>query len=197
MQGHFAWGFTVVLIWNSAASGEAPAFREPDCGTNALFLLLRLSGQPTSLIQIERSLPRQQSGGNSMTELREAARGHGLRLRGSRFGKGDVPLDRPVIAYLSRPGEGHFVVLRPVGVMGTMVQVLDPPHAPAIMDYTHLLGGGLWTGRVLMPQTTGEWLAAQAWWVIVPLVPLALFLVPRWRLLRGSRRQSRVETAET
>ena len=86
-----------------------------------------------------------------MADLRAASAQNGVRLRRAKFVKGDGPLDRPAIAFLSLANEGHFVVLRPVGVTGTMVQVLDPPFAPRVVDYKDILSGRQWTGRVLVP----------------------------------------------
>lgn len=101
-----------------------------DCGPNALYLLLRSSGIDVRMEAIERALPPRHSDGYSMAELRDAARACGLSLRGIRIGPDDVPLDRPVIAHMDQGRSGHYVLLRPIGRTGTMVQVIEPPVAP-------------------------------------------------------------------
>jgi hypothetical protein len=46
---------------------------------------------------------------------------------------------------------GHFIVIRPVGHSGTLVQILDPNRAPYVIeaDQLHTLPG--WTGIALVP----------------------------------------------
>ena len=121
-----------------------------DCGQNSLFILLRLSGLEVSVDRLKSTLPPQHPSGYSMTELISAAEASGLGLEGVRFDKGDRPLDRPAIMYLADGGGGHFAVIRPVGTTGTMVQVIDPPYAPRIVDTSRLFESGTWTGRVLI-----------------------------------------------
>lgn len=180
MLGHGPRGFIVAVGLGLAACGSAPAeettAREPNCGLNALFLLAKLSGGPADLGRIERALPARRAGGYSMAELRAGGRAVGLDLQGVRFGKRDVPLDRPAIAFLDTPGEGHFVALQPVGSMGTMVQVLDPPYAPALVDYSQLLARRSWSGRLLVRRTTAEYLTSWAW---LPLLVVLIVLLCR------------------
>ena len=159
----------------ASVPAQEPAAREPNCGLNALFLLAKISGEPTDLARIERTLPLRRVGGYSMAELRAGGRALGIDLRGVRFGKGDIPLDRPAIAFLDTPGEGHFITLQPVGTMGTMVQVLDPPYAPAVVDYSQLLARPSWSGRLLVRRTTGEYLASRAWLPILALLGVLLY----------------------
>lgn len=113
----------------AAAAGPEEATR-PDCGVNALFVLLRLEGVPVTLDRLEATLPRRQPDGYSMAELAAAARSLGLSLEGVRFDRGDRPPDRPAIMFLKDGQGGHFAVLRPVGTTGTMVQVIDPLRRP-------------------------------------------------------------------
>jgi hypothetical protein len=97
-----------------------------------------------------------------------------------RFGRDDLPLRRPAIAYLSGLRAGHFVTLRPVGITGTMVQVIDPPDASRIMDYQPLLARPDWTGRLLVPRTAGDDLAEWSWFLVLLLLPLAVGPPRRW-----------------
>ena len=128
-----------------------------DCGVNALFVLLRLEGRPVTLDRLTAVLPARHPEGYSMAELSQASRVLGLDLEGVRFTKGDKALKRPAIAFLKDVKGGHFTVLRPVGTTGTMVQVIDPPHAPWIADYDRVFATKPWTGRILSPRAS--------WWV--------------------------------
>ena len=139
----------LVLISSSTPGAETARPATTDCGMHALFVLFQVEGRPVGLEQLDRALPPRRSEGSSMTELSRAAGALGLTLKGVRMGRNDVPLDRPAIAFLKDAGAGHFVVLRPVGTSGAMVQVIDPPYAPRIVDYDWLFRGKLWTGRVL------------------------------------------------
>ncbi len=136
-----------------------------DCGVNSLYLLLTLRSVEADLADLRRTLPDTVERGLSMAEIRAASAKHGCRLRGAKIGAGDVPLDRPAIVLLKpEGGEGHFVVLEPVGVLGKMVMVLDFPRPPRIVDYAELMDGGDWTGLALSPVTgwerIGPWVAS-------------------------------------
>ena len=124
-----------------------------DCGVNALFVLLHLEGRPIPYDRLESALPHHRPDGYSMAELAAASASLGLPLDGVKFVKGDRPLDRPAIAFFQNARGGHFAVLRPVGTTGTMVQLIDPPHVPTIVDYDRVLGLKGWTGRILVPST--------------------------------------------
>jgi hypothetical protein len=134
-----------------------------DCGTNALFVLLNLEGAPVSVDRLNTLLPERRPDGYSMTELQSAAISLGLPLQGIRFTKGDEPPGRPSIAFFKDARGGHFSVLRPVGATGTMVQVIDPPHAPRIIDYDRLIAAPNRTGRILVPPARWTLLRAAPW----------------------------------
>lgn len=166
-----------------ARGDDLPRGHDPDCGARALFQLTELTGKSANLEAIEKALPTHNTPGHSMADLRSAAWSQGVRLRGVRFVQGGGPLDRPAIAFLALANEGHFVVLRPVGVTGTMVQVLDPPFAPRVVDYADLLASRQWTGRILVPQSAFERFVEIAWFPLIGLgfaVGLAL-LANRFR----------------
>jgi hypothetical protein len=122
-----------------------------DCGVNCLYTLLRLSGRKVDLSALRATLPPPGASGYSMAELREAAGRFGLGLAGVRLAPRDMPLDRPVIVLRMADARGHYVVLKPVGQTGTMVQVLDFPKPPRIMDYSRILASEEWTGLALVP----------------------------------------------
>jgi len=108
-----------------------------------------------------------------MSDLKDAAGRLGLRRVGVRFDRSKVPLNRPAIAFLSTPGEGHFIILRPIGVTGKVVQVIDPPSGPVVMDDDRLLASPAWTGRLLVPETRAEWIGTRGW-VVAPVALLVL-----------------------
>jgi hypothetical protein len=114
---------------------------------------MNLEGMSVRLEDIESQLPARSEFGYSMLELQSTARRCGLGLVGKSFGPADVPLTGPAIAY--RPGHkpvsGHFVVLRPVGSNNTVVQVIDPPYAPRLIDYPALFGGSKRPIMILRP----------------------------------------------
>ncbi len=147
-----ALGFIGLVAIAASARAAGPDETRPlDCGFNALFILLELEGRPGTLERLEAALPRWNPEGYSMAELAAAGHSLGLDLEGVRFVKGDRGLTRPAIAYLRDARGGHFAVLRPVGATGTMVQMIDPPAAPHILDYDGLLAARSWTGRILIP----------------------------------------------
>jgi hypothetical protein len=128
-----------------------------DCGVNSLYLLMRLRSADVDLSELRRMLPSTEAHGLSMAEIQAASGRLGVPLRGRRIGPGDVPIDRPVIAWLKSGGSpGHFVVLEPVGVLGKMVMVLDFPRPAQVVEYAYLMKADDWTGRALVPVTTWE-----------------------------------------
>lgn len=139
------------FAWEPASE---PHGSDPDCGVNALYLLCQIEGRPVELAQVTRGLPTRDPRGFSMMELARAAEAVGLPLDGIEIRRGEVSIDRTGIAYLSDGGDGHFVLVRPIGTTGKMVQVLDPPSFPRVMEYQELTSVKSWTGRMLVPRTS-------------------------------------------
>lgn len=102
---------------------SASLIAEPDRDVNALFILLHWEGRAVTLGGLESVLPPHRADGYSMAKLSSASRSLGLLLDGVKFVKRDRPLDRSAIAFLKDAKGGHFIVLRPVGSTGTLVQV--------------------------------------------------------------------------
>lgn len=119
-----------ILVVLPGSSSSAERYVPPDCGMNSLYILLKLNGAHASLEDLHGILPPRRDAGYSLRELQGAAGRWGLHLWGVRLTRDNVPLDRPVIAHFGaaqgRPG--HYAVLVPVGEMGTMVEVIDPPY---------------------------------------------------------------------
>lgn len=156
----FLMGLGILLFTvapSAAVSGEPVTVSSGrstlDCGVNALFLMLSVEGRPATLETLEAALPSRHPDGYSMAELAAASRALGLALDGVQLAKGGPPLDRPAIVFLKDAQAGHFALLRPVGTTGTMVQVIDAPSAPQIVDMSRLVAMKSWTGRALVPRT--------------------------------------------
>jgi hypothetical protein len=144
-------------------------------------------GQEASIDRISRALPAPTDDGFSMEDLARAGARLGLPLEGIRLGKRDVPLQKPVIAFLKMPLGGHFVVLRPVGATGTRVQVINPPSPPQIVDYDQLLKSPAWTGMVLVP---GSWWSVPRVATLAALIGSALVVLALLARFRPAPRQS-------
>lgn len=127
-----------------------PPSKSASCGAQSLFLLASLEGVSLDFTKLETCLPEPGPGGYSMLELREAASRLGFRLIGVRIEQIESAIDRPMIAFLNRPPHGHFVVIRPIGHTGRLVQVLDPSAEAYVVDAGRLFRSKDWTGAVLM-----------------------------------------------
>lgn len=151
----FAWAtiFAVLLLFVGRASAdgepaEGPAF---DCGTLALYTLIRLEGHPVDLKALEARLPAPRDRGYSMEDLRVAARSFDLNLSGVHVLASDYAPDRPILAFIRLRPHGHYFVIRPVGHTGRLVQVLDSNREPYVLDATGLYNSPEWTGIALIP----------------------------------------------
>lgn len=126
---------------------DAQAF---DCGTLSLYILLRLEGKTTDLGQITSRLPHMPASGYSMKELRDAAHNLGLDLTGVKLKNSGRLDDGPSILSLNKEGHGHYVVIRPVGHTGNMIQMFDSARYPTLLDVDSFRNSQEWTGLVLI-----------------------------------------------
>ncbi len=143
----------LVFAFGQLATAEEPkSSAEPrvDCGVSALFLLLRLEGREADLAALVESLPPRPAAGYSLKELRNEARRRGVPLRGVQLKSGERP-EGPSIVFFGDGGHGHYVVARPVGHSGKLVQVLDPNFTPQVLDSEEFEARTLWTGLALVP----------------------------------------------
>lgn len=122
-----------------------------DCGTLALHSLLKLEDHPVRVIDLERRMPSLPPCGYSMAQLRDVARAYKLSLFGVRLSLPETPLDRPAIVYLDRGNHGHFLLIRPVGHTGRLVQTIDVTGNPSVIDVSDLVSSRDWTGLALIP----------------------------------------------
>ncbi len=152
---------------------------EPDCGTIALFNLLRFIGQDATLDEVKSTLEAHPPGGFSLEELREGARRLGAELVGVRMDQVDGAPDRPILAYVDRDGHGHFLVVRPVGHTGKLLQVLDGVQPPEVMDASTLQAMPSWTGLSLAP-VRSDWLSsANLALTLAAALLLVVWIIPR------------------
>lgn len=119
------------------------------CGAEALYLLVRMEGRHVNYRQVIDVLGAASDHGYSMQDLKTAATGHGIPLLGVRLREGSK-IDRPCIALLMREEHGHFVVVRPIGHTGKLVQILDSNGGPYVVDATKVVDDPSWTGNVLL-----------------------------------------------
>lgn len=143
---------TVGVIYGMSLLGSIPSetFLDPDCGRNALYVLLRLERQSVPMERLVAALPKPNVNGFSMAELASASGALGLSLEGLDLASYGRRPDRPIIIFLKRKGLGHFAVLRPVGTTGKMVQLIDPPYPPQVLDYDRLTEMENWTNFALI-----------------------------------------------
>jgi Peptidase C39 family len=177
-----------ILAGDAVTCSAQSVYTPPDCGTNALFLILKLEGMSVGLEEIESALPARNEFGYSMLELQSTARRCGLSLVGNSFGPSSAPLPGPAIAYRPghKPASGHFVVLRPVGSNDTVVQVIDPPYAPRLIDYPTLFGGNGQPVMILRRSARSEgWFSTAIAFLLG--TPLAVLIVAARRIRNRDR----------
>jgi len=141
---------TLTLSPTQANGSAQPESSIPDCGTVALYNLLRLKGIDVNVPQIEAHLPAPTAAGRSMRDLRDAARELGLKLSAISLKEAGA-IDRPMLAFLKDGARGHFVVIRPVGHTGRLAQVIDLDQPPRVVDKSALFSDRTWTGFALVP----------------------------------------------
>ena len=169
------WPTLVTLASILIATSPAPAHPEESnstlgCGPNSLYMLLELLGKHADLKDISQVLPEAHPKGYSLLDLQRAARRRGLNLWGGHLTRENTPLDRPVIAFFdgSQARTGHYAVLVPVGQTGTMVQLIDPPYYPRIVDYADIIPADSST-KILYPMNFWQtrWFLCVATTIIV------------------------------
>ena len=120
------------------------------------YILAHFLGRPCSLRSLEKVRQSGEDPTLSVRELKDFANRYGIDLQTQIFRRNQRSLDRPAIAFLQLPGEGHFVVVRPIGSQGRMVQMIDSGHVPQVMDYEQLFSIPAWTGVILIPRSFSE-----------------------------------------
>jgi hypothetical protein len=138
------------------SESSAGGLSEYDCGTLSLYYFFKCEGRKIQLADLEKALPAPHPHGYSMRELRDAAGSIGLWLSGVHLARTEDAIDSPMLLYVRRGGHGHFIMLRPIGHTGKLVQVFDSSRPPEVFDKQWLLDSPEWTGMALV---RGRWRA--------------------------------------
>lgn len=162
------------------ARGDAPTSPDSatyDCGTLALRILLKLENRPSDPAFLETRLPRRNPRGYTMNQLRHAAGECGLELIGVHLSSHGGELDRPALVFQKVGTHGHFLVVRPIGPTGKLLQVLDPNRPPEVVDAQDFFAAPEWTGLALVPRRSNRLTLALAG--LAAAAALASFAVRR------------------
>ncbi len=174
---------TVVLaVAGSLADEATPEFGADDCGARALYQLLHLEGRATDLARLESTLGGPTTEGHSFRDLREVAARFGLELDAVALPKLRSAIRGPALVFLKGDRRGHFVVVRPVGHTGRLLQVLDGERTPLVTDAEWLFASPSWSGLALVPHRSGRLLLASVSVSAACLVALAVRFLGRARL---------------
>lgn len=123
-----------------------------------------------------------------MKDLRDAARACGLKLIGVHLEKNSDAIDRSMLVFSRRGTHGHFVVIRPVGHTGKLVQVIDSARGSELVDKADLVTSPDWTGLALIPSQRGWPHNFARGFGVVTSLWIALALVYRHRARRADQR---------
>ena len=178
MKARLMLGVILALSFARVAPAAEPA---PDCGVVGLYTTLRLAGRTVTLNEVTAVLGMTPPGGFSMIELRTAAERLGLSLAGINLDQSrGTRLTRPALVYLDRGGDGHYVVLRPVGHSARMVQVFDGVEGIALVDLSALQAAPDWTGIALVATAETAFSSRGAVWVAAISAATMLGSVIAW-----------------
>lgn len=167
-------------------SDEAP--RHMTCGVVAIYNLLRVEGLPADIRQVVSFLPPEAASGDSLYDLRAAARKLGLRVEGISLADPAMAARFPLIAHLKSGVHGHFVVIRPVGHSGELIQIMDGLGPPMVVDAKSFARETGWTD-IGIARVRGAWLQVILLFIVFcSLAILGANYRRRWRnpLARGS-----------
>jgi len=142
---------TITSFGRTQAADEPAKPDTWDCGAYALYDMLQLEGRPTQLEEIRSILGAPGADGRSFLELREASRRCGLMLDAVVLPRKRSVIAGPILLFVKTQPEGHFVVVRPVGHTGRLVQWLDGDRPPIVLDADLLFASPWWTGLALVP----------------------------------------------
>ena len=184
------WASLVVLCGAVAAIGpesvlsveEPPKMDSWDCGAVALYHLLHLTGRSADLNELRSVTRTPGAEGHSFRELRQAARHFGLPLVAVVLPKRRSAIQGPVLLFVKMGREGHYLVVRPVGHTGHLVQVLDGARPPDVIDVERLFDSPSWTGLALVPRGSNHLAMAAGG---LGLACLAAFVSRLWMRAHG------------
>lgn len=150
------------------------------CGPGSLYVYLRFLGKNVTLAEVHAALPPPSSEGHSIAEIQQGAAKLGVTLRCYQ----KYHVREPAIAFLRFSHSGHFVVLRPIGDSGTLIQMVDPIGEAFTTNWSTVTKYEGWTGVALVRYNpTWDWLA---WFAVA-----SPFLLVGYYWLHSRRRFSR------
>ena len=152
---------SVLFLCSSARAGAEPAPVGLDCGSASLLVLHHVQGLSTDIRAIKRALPKIPDRGYTMLDLQSASSRIGLPLKGVELKKVHGAIDRPMLLFMARKEHGHFLVIRPVGHSGKLVQTIDWMADSDVFDQSELFASPGWTGLALVPSDSRRLHAAQ------------------------------------
>ncbi len=132
---------------------QSAQLAEDSCGPVSLYLFLRLNGLKVSYDDVVAGFGSHHKIGATLADMKQAAGNCGLAVECVRV-RALPDVRRSIIAYLNpgdRTNAGHYIVVRPIGETGTMVQVISPPSMPRARDRSDLCADPAWTGIVIVP----------------------------------------------
>jgi ABC-type bacteriocin/lantibiotic exporter with double-glycine peptidase domain len=146
--------WAIAINWPRVALGAEPTPNADhwDCGTVALYHLLRLEGRSVDPDRLREALGASGPEAHSFRQLISAGRRFGLTLDAVVLPKQRPSIDGPTLIFLKSGPEGHFVVVRPIGHTGLLWQVIDGERIPAVADAQRLFRSQSWTGLALVPR---------------------------------------------
>ncbi len=191
MRSLCAIGIVLVLAYPPTLASDPKLAQEDrpeaglNCGAASLYVLAKLLDHPLTLNEIRSKLSQSPTQSLAMSDLRRGAEQLGIDLRGVLLARspGRPLVRQPVIAFLNRGRSGHYVVVRPVGHTGHVVQLIDSINPPEVVESELLLASPAWTGIALSPHPDrGVIIRSRIImaFVVVGLIAIALFARQRW-----------------
>lgn len=181
-------GLTLVLL-SLLAEGDASPRQDASsiehgwlsCGFASLYVLQHWMGGALNLEQLRAA----DHGPISMLELITVAGQSGIVLHGVKLSAGDFPLREPHILHFSRGPVGHFMVARPVGQTGRLIQLFDPPSNYLFVYQDDLLNDPTFSGYALRPVTWRR--RVVEWSKHIMVFSVGAGAVAAWIILRGQK----------
>lgn len=135
-------------------SADSQPPHDYSCGSNALYLLLKLMGERVTVEQIRTHLATGEEGESSLEQMQDWAAQFGLKLEGRRVRCDQMDrIQTPFILLREshNPGaHGHYVLARWVDHQQTL-QLIDAPREPRLVPRNNLLNFPEVTFACLLP----------------------------------------------
>ena len=174
---------------DAALPSTAVVSKEPRCGSNCLYVAMRmLNGKVDKLSQLESSLGEPSPSGYTLSQLSDTARQFGLETLGVETTFDNLCRRSERFACIAHIDGGHFVIFQDVS--GGKVSVIDPPR---MYDVPLDTMRTRWKGTALLlanrPLTREENLKSPLRWPVIVLCSVLVIAVGWWfRRKRGSSR---------